>query len=202
MSILLDGRPCLRKILLPRMLQVVMDNRNWFDLNAPGPFVRSLAFFQVVRQCDSLDIDGSFVFDQFTRTAIFTPTFPFELGKQYTIRMSCASEWCEHEADKNATVDFLTMDAPGIQLVLTRPATSQTLNSWTWVPCFQFFMTKLSDRLMTEKDREDEANAATPPAFMCAVTSEIMTDPVICADGHSYERAAIENGWSEAVGVL
>ena len=29
------------------------------------------------------------------------------------------------------------------------------------------------------------------PAAMCPITQEIMEDPVICADGHSYERSAI-----------
>ncbi|CAI5474457.1 unnamed protein product [Closterium sp. Yama58-4] len=32
-----------------------------------------------------------------------------------------------------------------------------------------------------------------PPAFVDCITQEIMQDPVITADGHSYERAAIEN---------
>ena len=29
-------------------------------------------------------------------------------------------------------------------------------------------------------------------SFICPITNEIMVDPVICSDGHSYERAAIE----------
>ena len=29
------------------------------------------------------------------------------------------------------------------------------------------------------------------PAAMCPITQEIMEDPVVCADGHSYERSAI-----------
>eukprot|EP00567_Pseudictyota_dubia_P017663 CAMPEP_0197460846 /NCGR_PEP_ID=MMETSP1175-20131217/54991_1 /TAXON_ID=1003142 /ORGANISM="Triceratium dubium, Strain CCMP147" /LENGTH=172 /DNA_ID=CAMNT_0042996017 /DNA_START=34 /DNA_END=548 /DNA_ORIENTATION=+ len=29
-------------------------------------------------------------------------------------------------------------------------------------------------------------------AFLCPITREIMTDPVICADGHTYERHAID----------
>src|ERR1700722_10475272 len=28
--------------------------------------------------------------------------------------------------------------------------------------------------------------------FLCPITGEVMEDPVIAADGHSYERAAIE----------
>eukprot|EP00961_Rhodomonas_salina_P110464 1486543-Rhodomonas_salina.1 len=30
------------------------------------------------------------------------------------------------------------------------------------------------------------------PAFVCSITNDLMKDPVIAADGHSYERAAIE----------
>merc|ERR1712045_349656 len=29
-------------------------------------------------------------------------------------------------------------------------------------------------------------------SFLCPITRELMTDPVICCDGHTYERAAIE----------
>lgn len=32
---------------------------------------------------------------------------------------------------------------------------------------------------------------ATPSGFICPITHEIMTDPVMCTDGHSYERSAI-----------
>ena len=31
-----------------------------------------------------------------------------------------------------------------------------------------------------------------PPEFVDCITQEIMQDPVITADGHSYERSAIE----------
>ena len=30
-----------------------------------------------------------------------------------------------------------------------------------------------------------------PEEYLCGITFEIMEDPVICADGHTYERAAI-----------
>lgn len=36
-------------------------------------------------------------------------------------------------------------------------------------------------------------DADVPPAFVCPITYEIMTDPVSTADGHSYEREAIKN---------
>ena len=34
--------------------------------------------------------------------------------------------------------------------------------------------------------------SAAPDAFLCPISQELMTDPVIAADGHSYERAEIE----------
>ena len=36
--------------------------------------------------------------------------------------------------------------------------------------------------------RED----APPADFICPITTEIMCDPVMAADGHAYERSAIE----------
>ena len=30
-----------------------------------------------------------------------------------------------------------------------------------------------------------------PPEFLCPITLEVMRDPVLCDDGHSYERATI-----------
>jgi hypothetical protein len=36
------------------------------------------------------------------------------------------------------------------------------------------------------------SNVAVNPAFLCPITHEIMTDPVIGPDGHSYNRSAIE----------
>ena len=31
-----------------------------------------------------------------------------------------------------------------------------------------------------------------PHAFICSITDEVMEDPVMCTDGHTYERRAIE----------
>jgi U-box domain len=42
---------------------------------------------------------------------------------------------------------------------------------------------------MNEKD--------VPMDFVCPITSEIMNDPVLCEDGFSYERSAIEMWFSK-----
>ena len=36
------------------------------------------------------------------------------------------------------------------------------------------------------------ANDDLPDEFLCAITHDIMEDPVICVDGHTYDRVAIE----------
>ena len=41
--------------------------------------------------------------------------------------------------------------------------------------------------------RADTWQAALPPEFFCAITMEVMRDPVTTFDGLSYERAAIES---------
>ena len=38
----------------------------------------------------------------------------------------------------------------------------------------------------------DDKVAATPDAFKCPITQERFFDPVVAADGHTYERIAIE----------
>ena len=39
--------------------------------------------------------------------------------------------------------------------------------------------------------------AAVPDGFECTITQDVMEDPVVAADGHSYERAAIEQWLTE-----
>merc|ERR1712154_669097 len=43
---------------------------------------------------------------------------------------------------------------------------------------------ELNEDLFVEEQINDK--------FLCPITKQIMTDPVICADGYSYERSAIE----------
>merc|ERR1712228_269662 len=42
-------------------------------------------------------------------------------------------------------------------------------------------------------DEDEENEEEIPPEFLCPITHQIMTDPVLISDGHSYERVAIEN---------
>jgi hypothetical protein len=42
------------------------------------------------------------------------------------------------------------------------------------------------------------ATAKPLRSFYCPITNELMRDPVMCADGHSYERIAIEQWFARA----
>jgi hypothetical protein len=51
----------------------------------------------------------------------------------------------------------------------------------------------------TAADAEDldvSSDDETPGAFLCPITYDIMSNPVVCSDGHTYERLAIEK-WLE-----
>ena len=54
------------------------------------------------------------------------------------------------------------------------PQTSSHVNSW-W-----------------RSELDDSDDIATPNAFQCPITQERFCDPVVAADGHTYERVAIE----------
>ena len=47
--------------------------------------------------------------------------------------------------------------------------------------------------LPTHQDNVISASDLMPvSSFLCPITTRIMRDPVVCEDGHSYDRAAIE----------
>eukprot|EP00282_Hemiselmis_andersenii_P030227 CAMPEP_0169451766 /NCGR_PEP_ID=MMETSP1042-20121227/13873_1 /TAXON_ID=464988 /ORGANISM="Hemiselmis andersenii, Strain CCMP1180" /LENGTH=117 /DNA_ID=CAMNT_0009563701 /DNA_START=112 /DNA_END=461 /DNA_ORIENTATION=+ len=39
--------------------------------------------------------------------------------------------------------------------------------------------------------------ASTPQVYLCPITGEVMVDPVVCDDGHTYEKAAIQNWFNQ-----
>mmetsp|Transcript_60561 Transcript_60561/g.100526 ORF Transcript_60561/g.100526 Transcript_60561/m.100526 type:complete len:393 (-) Transcript_60561:135-1313(-) len=51
---------------------------------------------------------------------------------------------------------------------------------------------RLAAEVASAKDYIGRIEDATPPvAFVCSITQEVMLDPVVTADGHTYERSAI-----------
>lgn len=50
----------------------------------------------------------------------------------------------------------------------------------------------LHSRRVLLRREEHERAREIPDAYICPISLEIMRDPVMCSDGHTYERAAIE----------
>uniref|UniRef100_A0A6B2LRJ2 U-box domain-containing protein n=1 Tax=Arcella intermedia TaxID=1963864 RepID=A0A6B2LRJ2_9EUKA len=57
-------------------------------------------------------------------------------------------------------------------------------------PAFGLGTSRTSKRPTVEKS-EAKPSLTIPPSFICPITQQIMEDPVIAVDGHSYEREAI-----------
>jgi serine/threonine protein kinase len=58
-------------------------------------------------------------------------------------------------------------------------------------PSFDTLFAELNILLLNEMKKESEELQRLPDSFLCPISFQVMTDPVICADGHSYERDAI-----------
>ena len=51
----------------------------------------------------------------------------------------------------------------------------------------------------SSKPSEPKAPMEPPDEYLCPITQELMHDPVIASDGHTYERGAIERWFSKRV---
>jgi serine/threonine protein kinase len=61
-------------------------------------------------------------------------------------------------------------------------------------PTFSVLHEILHELLITGTERAANSTQTTmPPAFQCPITTAIMVDPVICLDGYTYDRPAIES---------
>ena len=50
----------------------------------------------------------------------------------------------------------------------------------------------LKNPLWQQIAEDEQNNVRKPPEFCCPILHDLMSDPVVAADGHSYERDAIE----------
>lgn len=65
-------------------------------------------------------------------------------------------------------------------------------------PTFASLAERLRTMLRSEVRGASETSQQCLASFLCPITLEAMRDPVACADGHSYERAAIESWLSSS----
>ncbi len=49
-----------------------------------------------------------------------------------------------------------------------------------------------NEKLSNNGNQNIKKNVVIPESFLCSINLDIMKDPVMCTDGHSYERKAIE----------
>lgn len=52
---------------------------------------------------------------------------------------------------------------------------------------------------VSKPKKKKPAAPDVPPEYICPITMEIMTDPVSCSDGHTYERKAIAQWFTQNV---
>ena len=59
-------------------------------------------------------------------------------------------------------------------------------------PVVEVSKPKVSRKRKAESSSTATSSSSIPPDYECPISMELMTDPVICSDGFSYERSAIE----------
>jgi serine/threonine protein kinase len=122
-SFLLDGASNISHVAPPALLQVIVDKREWQG----SPFVWRISKFEVIRESDNVRVRGTFTYSEDTRTASFAPSEPLCYGASYRAELSCVSSGKGGGYVLDDTRYFTTGPEPGVQLVLSRSATNQTL---------------------------------------------------------------------------
>ena len=65
------------------------------------------------------------------------------------------------------------------------------------VPAAELVRARARLKTIERRERLGLESMETPDEFLCPITYEIMTNPVVASDGHSYERAAIEQYYAQ-----
>ena len=87
-------------------------------------------------------------------------------------------------------VPFYVIDSVGCSFAL---ATMKLLNPvLIAAPVVEVSKPKVSRKRKAESSSTAASSSSIPPDYECPISMELMTDPVICSDGFSYERSAIE----------
>ncbi|KAM4592877.1 WD repeat, SAM and U-box domain-containing protein 1 isoform 1-T3 [Odontesthes bonariensis] len=97
------------------------------------------------------------------------------------------SEWLEEEGLRGLVDKFQANNIDGTELL---SLTKETLASELHIESLGL-RSKLLRKV--EELRRDSVCSGVPDEFLCPITRELMREPVIAADGYSYEREAIES---------
>jgi len=90
--------------------------------------------------------------------------------------------WCNHKYEKKLSKTIIDI----INLIIENVCFTQIINDGNHFESIIQGIVKINEQLEKNNNENIDYN------FICSITHEIMTDPVITSDGHTYERSAIE----------
>ena len=112
---------------------------------------------------------------------LFTQQVPWA-GKN-TVQIVCLSMRGEHLA----VPESLMSGDPAIASIIRRCFYAESLR-----PTFDDLHEEISTILKEEAAKRVAPSLPFPDRFICAIGYDVMVNPVICSDGHTYERSNIE----------
>jgi len=112
---------------------------------------------------------------------IYSFTYKGLYSKYISSNWKC---WCNHKYEKKLSKTIIDI----INLIIENVCFTQTINDTNH---FQSIIQGIV-KIKINKQLEKNNNQNIDYNFICSITHEIMTDPVITSDGHTYEKSAIE----------
>lgn len=77
-----------------------------------------------------------------------------------------------------------------IDMLRMKPTKPQHQDMWNEIPKYEETKERM-DIVQPQKDNKESLDVEPPEIFLCPITQDVMTNPVVAADGHTYERVAI-----------
>ena len=112
---------------------------------------------------------------------IYSFTYKGSYSKYISSNWKC---WCNHKYEKKLSKTIIDI----INLIIENVCFTQIINDGNHFESIIQGIVKIKINKQLEKNN----NKNIDYNFICSITHEIMTDPVITSDGHTYERSAIE----------
>lgn len=112
---------------------------------------------------------------------IYSFTYKGSYSKYISSNWKC---WCNHKYEKKLSKTIIDI----INLIIENVCFTQTINDTNHFESIIQGIVKIKINKQLEKNNNQNIDYN----FICSITHEIMIDPVITSDGHTYERSAIE----------
>jgi len=112
---------------------------------------------------------------------IYSFTYKGSYSKYVSSNWQC---WCNHKYEKKLSKTIIDI----INLIIENGFFTQIINDGNHFESIIQGIVKIK----INKQLEENNNKNIDYNFICSITHEIMIDPVITSDGHTYERSAIE----------